>query len=302
MKEQHMCVDVNSYIADLNCPVTVKEGNPVAALSFKNLHAGTMIAIKFAAKGYNSFGEIVPVNGEEQFIITVQDISVPQGGMVRNLQVPLPQGDIRKMELTEHQYSFLDGTTAMYEGENRVDYDVELFDTQDAEEKEQLEALKTVNRQAAAKPAELDGAWVCLCGSYNTDENDVCDKCQMAKEAAFEAASEQALSELVEANKAKKAQQAAADKKKKKMLALLSIPAALILALIIAVGSNAAVLRGRKTFDSAADMQKAVQGRWTAVGDDGKTASGRIVISENKLEATADSSSAKASGSAAPQQ
>lgn len=80
MKEQHMCVDVNSYIADLNCPVTVKEGNPVAALSFKNLHAGTMIAIKFAAKGYNSFGEIVPVNGEEQFIITVQDISVPQGG------------------------------------------------------------------------------------------------------------------------------------------------------------------------------------------------------------------------------
>lgn len=204
------------------------------------------------------------------------------------------------MELTEHQYSFLDGTTAMYEGENRVDYDVELFDTQDAEEKEQLEALKTVNRQAAAKPAELDGAWVCLCGSYNTDENDVCDKCQMAKEAAFEAASEQALSELVEANKAKKAQQAAADKKKKKMLALLSIPAALILALIIAVGSNAAVLRGRKTFDSAADMQKAVQGRWTAVGDDGKTASGRIVISENKLEATADSSSAKASGSAAP--
>lgn len=64
MKEQHMCVDVNSYIADLNCPVTVKEGNPVAALSFKNLHAGTMIAIKFAAKGYNSFGEIVPVNGK----------------------------------------------------------------------------------------------------------------------------------------------------------------------------------------------------------------------------------------------
>ena len=300
MKEQHMSVDINSYIADLTCPVTVKEGKPVVALSFKSLHAGTMTAIKFAVKGYNSFGEIVPVNGEEQFLITVQDISVPQNGMIRNLQVPLPQDDIRKIELMEHQYSFADGTTAMYEGEKWVDYDVELFDTQDAEEKEQLDALKTINAQAAAKPAELDGAWVCLCGHYNTDENNVCNRCEMTKETAFETVQEPALGALMESYKEKKAHAAEADKKKKKLLMLLSIPAALVLALIITLAGNAAVLSQRKTFDSAADMQKALQGRWTAVTEDGKTASGRIVISENKLESTAGSTSAKASDSAAP--
>lgn len=297
MKEQHVKLDLNSYITELTCPVTVKDGKPVAALSFKNLHAGTLTAVKFAVKGYNSFGEIVPVNGEEQFLITVQDISAPQGGMVRNLQVPLPQDDIRKMELTEHQYSFADGTTAMYEGENWVEYDVTLFDTQDAVEKEQLDALKTVNHQAAAMPAQLDGAWVCLCGHYNLEGKETCGRCGMAKEAAFEAVSEPALTDLMEANKAKKAQQAAADKKKKKLLGLLSIPAALILALIIAVVSNAAVLSQRKTFTSAEAMQKAVQGRWTAASDG---AAGQLVISGNKMESAAGSSSAKASGSAAP--
>ncbi len=300
MKEQHISVDINSYLSELTCPVTVKEGNPVSVLSFRNLHAGTMTAIQFTAKGYNSFGELVPVNGEEQFLITVQDISVPQGKMVRNLQAPLPQGDIRKIELTEHQYSFADGTVAMYEGEKWVDYDVTLFDTQDAEEKEQLDALKTINAQAAAKPAELDGAWVCLCGHYNPEEKEACGRCAMTKEAAFEAVTETALNDLMEANKVKKAQAAEANKKQKKLLMLLSIPAALVLALIITLVGNAAVLSGRKTFDSAADMQKAVQGRWTAVTENGKTASGRIVISENKLESTAGSASAKASGSAAP--
>ena len=295
-----MSVDINSYIADLTCPVTVKEGKPVVALSFKSLHAGTMTAIKFAVKGYNSFGEIVPVNGEEQFLITVQDISVPQNGMIRNLQVPLPQEDIRKIELMEHQYSFADGTTAMYEGEKWVDYDVELFDPQDTVEKEQLDALKTINSQAAAKPAELENAWVCLCSGYNANEKETCDRCGMEKEAAFEAVNEPALDELVEAHKMKQAQAAEADKKKKKMLLLLSIPVALILALIIALVSNAAVLSQRKTFDSAADMQKAMQGNWTAVTEDGKSTSGSIVISENKLESTASSSSTKASGSAAP--
>ncbi len=68
MKIKHKRIDINSHITDIKCNIAVDNGIPKASVSFNNLGYGTITAVKFNARGYNSFGDIVYVNGSNSLL------------------------------------------------------------------------------------------------------------------------------------------------------------------------------------------------------------------------------------------
>ena len=60
-------IDINTHIEDLKCEISTDNGSALAKISFTNLGYGDITAIKFNACGYNLFGDIVPVNGKDEF-------------------------------------------------------------------------------------------------------------------------------------------------------------------------------------------------------------------------------------------
>ena len=63
MRTIQKTIDINAHIEELKCEINVDAGNTIAKISFVNLGFGDITAIKFNACGYNSFGDIVPVDG-----------------------------------------------------------------------------------------------------------------------------------------------------------------------------------------------------------------------------------------------
>lgn len=54
-------------------------------LEFDNLGCGSISAIKFEACGFNSFGDVVLVHGQEKFFLIVQDITIERNEHVKSL-------------------------------------------------------------------------------------------------------------------------------------------------------------------------------------------------------------------------
>lgn len=283
MKEKHCRIDINSYISDLVCKVDVQNGSSIATLSFQSLCKETITAIKFLAKGFNSFGDLVYVNGNDKFILIIQDIAIKQNEIAKNIKVTLPNADIRKLELVENQYCLSDGSVISYEGENWIEYDIEVFKSLDSAEKDQFEALKDINSKVICKPILIHSGWICLCGRYN-DNNDLnCSNCHMQKEKVFEIVSDSGITKLVNDYKNKKAEQAIIKAKKlkenKMKIAVISVIGLIFLGLII----NSVVLSHRKTFASESQMQTYMQGKWTYYTDYANNALFQIIIDDNQF-------------------
>lgn len=76
MKSVKKVIDINAHIENLKCQIESSAGGSLALISFDNLGFGTVTAIKFNAIGYNSFGDVIKINGNDRFFLIIQDISI----------------------------------------------------------------------------------------------------------------------------------------------------------------------------------------------------------------------------------
>lgn len=198
MKTEHREIDINAHITNITCNITVDNGIPETRISFTNLGYGTIEAVKFKAMGFNSFGDIVYVDGEKYFFVVLQDINVKVNESASNLKVNLPSSDIRRLELEECQIRLSDGSYLTYEGKNIIEYDIDTFDYDIENEQEIATALKSYESSAVCLPKNMADGWVCVCGHYNKISDTTCKLCRNNKDRTFEICSEEGLKKLVE--------------------------------------------------------------------------------------------------------
>lgn len=263
MISKQIKLDLNSCIKDLTFDVKVVNDIPTAYVSFTNVYNKTMNAIKFKGKGYNSFGDVVSINNNDSFLIVLQDLSVEYEGSVKNLKFTLPNSEFRKIELTESQYCFADGTVITYDEPNYIEYEIEEYDSNNEEEALVLASLREINPAIVNKPLSLDNGWVCSCGKFNLINDDTCVKCGLEKINAFQYETAEVLDSLIAEHKEKEIERKikAEETKKKNTIkySIIGVVAFAFLCLII----NAIVLNSRVTYSSVEDMRNAMQGTWT---------------------------------------
>lgn len=241
MKTIRKEIDINAHIENITCEVKVEEGNPNAIIGFDNLGNGTITAIKFNAKGYNSFGDIIKVEGEESFVLIIQDISIAKNSKAKDLKVALPNRDIRKLDLSEAQICFSDGRVVSYEGKASREIDIEVYDKYGSEQ-DSIYALKNkFGVDFRNKPIELKEGWICGCGRFNKTTDDVCTKCRNTRSEVMKYASDSEVENLVSQYKNEKKReednynQTLKQKENKKNIKVISVVTLCILVIVIAV-------------------------------------------------------------------
>ena len=194
MKIVDKVIDINAHIEDLKCEISTDNGSVLAKISFTNLGYGDITAIKFNACGYNSFGDVVPVNGKDKFFLIIQDVVIAMNETATELKARLPNIDMKKLDLEECQICYSDGSIVSYDGNNSLSFELEEID-----DKDQLSALhKLFSKNARFKPKDLEQGWVCSCGRFNRHEKSVCSLCCKNKSEIIKACSEDSLKKLVE--------------------------------------------------------------------------------------------------------
>lgn len=286
MEKEKLLFDVNAHITNINCRVLTEESGTKADISFDNLGYGKITAVKFNAKGYNSFGDVVTVSGNETFLMIIQDINIEKNSTATNIKVSLPSNEIKRVELEENQICFADGTVTSYEGKNEKEFDVEKFTF---EEQIELNALRDVfDSNVTYKLLETEDGWICSCGRYNKQNAEQCSLCGHSIDEVRENLSEDGIQTAIEKKTAldeqrkideeKKAiEKKKADKKKKIQIAIASVVA---LFFVIIIG-RAIVMSGRTTYSSKSAMKEALQGTYTYYSSSGN-ATQQIVISGDK--------------------
>lgn len=266
MISKQIKLDLNSCIKDLAFDVKVENDIPTAYVSFTNVYNKTMSAIKFKGKGYNSFGDVVKINNNDSFLVVLQDLSVEYEGCVKDLKFTLPNSEIRRIELTESQYCFTDGTVITYNEPNYIEYELEEYDQNNEEEALILASLREVNPAIVNKPLSLDRGWVCACGKFNLINDDTCIKCGLEKINAFQYKNTEVLDSLIAEHKEKEIERKIkAEETKKKNTIKYSIIGVVVFAFLCLI-INAIVLNSRVTYSSVEEMRKAMQGTWTHDG------------------------------------
>lgn len=290
MWKKQLRIDVNAHIVNLNCDIQVTDGVATAIIGFENRAFGTITAVKFSATGYNAFGDVVPVNGKDCFILIIQDIMVGKNERTQSLKAKLPNADIRRLELAESQICYADGKVLTYEGKKDTTFEIEELNTNDVTENEQRRALEDqIGTGFVNKPQEVKGGWICGCGYVNIPGGDVCLACELPKEKVFQTFTPEGLSEVVDRSReaaerrrekarTAEAEQAKASRKRN-----------IVIAICVAVGilftwmiGRSMILAKRTTYSSEDEMRKALQGNFVKYSYNGSVSS-YIVIKENKL-------------------
>lgn len=266
MLNKQIKLDVNSAISELFYEIKIENNIPFVYVSFKNIAKSTMTAIKFLAKGYNSFGDVINVNGKDTFLIMLQDLSIDTDKSIKPIKIQLPNSEIRTVELLENQYCFADGTIRTYLEPDYIEYEIEEYDAKVANERLILNSLKEIHPQTKNKPISLEKYWVCSCGKFNANDALYCVNCKFEKEEIFNVQSEETIETLISDHKKKEEERAVQREKDKKQniikFSIIGTIAFIFLCLII----NASILGGRVTYDSVEEMRDAMQGTWTHDG------------------------------------
>ncbi len=289
MEKERMLVDIHAHVSNVSCQVVKDDEKPKARISFHNLGFGKITAIKFNAKGYNSFGDLVTVYGNESFFIIIQDISVDKNATATNIEVSLPSDEIKKIELEETQICFADGTVTTYQGKKEIEFNVEKFSCEEQEGLE-LNALRDVfDSHVTYNVLETENGWICCCGRYNRTEDEKCSFCEHLLSEVKANVSEEGRKTAIEKKAAldeqrrieaeKKAEEKKQNKKKKMLLLAIASVVALLLMLLI---GRTIFLSGRSTYSSEDEMMEALQGRYTYYDASGE-ATQQIIISDNKV-------------------
>ena len=285
MKTVQKTIDINAHIENLQCEISADNGNAIAKISFTNLGYGDITAIKFNACGYNSFGDIVPVNGKDKFFLIIQDITIGKNEIATDLKAKLPNPDMKKLDLVECQICYADGTVASYDGDNSFDFELEEIDNP-----EQLSALhKLYDENAKFKPKDFEQGWVCSCGRFNKHDKNVCSLCNKNKTDTIKTCSDENLKKLVEEYKiseekdkqAREAEQARLEKEKKKRNIFIGIAIVVCIILAFPIG-HAIQISQRTTFSSEEEMKEALQGTWTYY-ENGYSAKYRVNIENDTV-------------------
>lgn len=259
-------VDINAHIDGLKCDVVKQNEDAYAVLKFDNLGYGSISAIKFDACGFNSFGDIVLVNGQEKFFLIVQDIEIEKNEQVTSLKAKLPNSDIKRLELQECQICYTNGTVVSYEGAHNCEFEVEEFDG--LEEKAAVKKLYSKN--AKYKVKEFEEGWICTCGRYNPHENEKCSLCENSKTLLLDMCSEDGMFRIIERyhSTCKEEERVAAEEEKKKQKKArkrnIGICVGIISAIVVIVLiSYANMMSKRQTYASVEKMREAMQGNWS---------------------------------------
>lgn len=283
MLKKKIVLDINTHIQNISA--SISNSSLQATVSFDNLGYGTITAVKFKAKGYNSFGDIVTINGKDTFYLVIQDLNILKNTAAKDIKINLPNNEIRKLELEEHQICFSDGSICTYAGNDSREFEVDEYEME-GEDKEKLLALRDkFGSQYKYKPKLFDCGWICCCGTYNNTERTTCHHCGCNKDALFQSNDDATIGTLIEEyhiaerkraeQKERDAIQKAKESKTKKIkIAIGAVAAILVLILII----YAIVMGGRSTYSSESEMRTALQGTYTYYNDSG-TATRQIVIS-----------------------
>ncbi len=277
MKTTKVVIDINAHVNNISCKVSPENGNSIATIDFDNLGYGTITAIKFIAKGYNSFGDLVPINGKDIFFLIIQDISIDINSQARNLKAILPNPDIRKLDLYESQICFADGSVVSCEGEDSREFELNEYE-ENGEDKEIYNALKNkFGNSIKYLPLQFSEGWICSCGRFNKTEKIKCSCCNNSKLDLQIYTSLEERTRVIEeykkiqeerAEEQQKAEKVKAQEEKKKKIVkgIGALCALLFIVLII----NSIILSGRTTYSSEEAMRTALQGTWTHYGSSGK--------------------------------
>ena len=196
MKLIKKTIDINAHVQNITYQISTDADISVAIIGFDNLGFGTVTAIKFEAKGYNAFGDIVQINGKEKFFLIIQDILIEKNGQARNLKVILPDPYIKKLELVEAQICYSDGDVISYEGENLKEFEIEEYDEYGSE-KDIVDALRDrFGINFKYKPIECLDGWICGCGRFNKSKIK-CSGCGNLKEDLFKYTSESEIEKMI---------------------------------------------------------------------------------------------------------
>lgn len=267
MKELEKLIDINSHIENLKCEVNYENGSVVAKISFDNMGYGDIIAIKFNACGYNTFGDIVSINGKNKFFLIIQDINIPKNESAVDLKAKLPEGDIRKLEIVESQICYADGSVVTYSGEQTLSFPLEEYDNQ-----EEIKALhKLYTDKAKYKIKDFEQGWICTCGRFNPNDLTKCTLCEKNKSETKKVCSEEGIKSLVEKyqiseeedKKAREEAEKKANVEKKKRNIMIGI-GSIIAIIFVCFIERSMVLSSRTTYSSEEEMKKALEGTYTA--------------------------------------
>lgn len=294
MKNVEKIIDINAHIEHLSCTITTESGVATAKISFDNLGFGDMTAIKFNACGYNSFGDIVPVNGKDKFFLIIQDFKVNKNEKSNDLKVKLPNADIKKLDLIESQVCYADGTVLTYEGEDSFSFSLEEFN----ESSEELIALRKIyDPKVRYVPKDFENGWICTCGRFNSLGKSQCSLCGNFKTNTMSACSDSNRKKVIEEYRKQKEQerenQIAENKRKEKesLKKKIYIAVGVVIALVIIIFcEEQSKLSKREIYSSVDEMRTDMQGNWSHYGYSGYDVLWQIQIDGDKAKQVFSSS------------
>ncbi|MDF2544179.1 MAG: hypothetical protein K0S47_3897 [Herbinix sp.] len=279
MVSEHFKIDINAYITNIQCNVNYSNGIATAEITFNNLGYGIITAIKFNSRGFNSFNDIVSIEGSEKFYLIFQNLSI-EPNKSGKLTTVLSNPNIKKLELIEDQICLSDGSVLNYEGENIIEYDIDKFERY--KEGELLTALREYEPSTICMPKKLDVGWVCLCGYFNKGQVINCLKCNKKKDETFFICSEEgkikALDEYrnnKEKERVRKIEENKRNHRKSRQRKIKWISASLLgLFAAIAIfvfAKHIFITNTRTIYNSENEMKDSLHGFWTfytELGDD----------------------------------
>ena len=98
MEQKQLYIDINSHLYNIEASISTQNNLTYANITFLNLGKDTITAVKLEAKAFNAFNEPVLINGKESFYLLIQDISVRKNKVSKNIELQLPNNDIRRLE------------------------------------------------------------------------------------------------------------------------------------------------------------------------------------------------------------
>lgn len=183
MKKIEKKIDLNAHIIDIHSSIVNRNGIFGASITFENVTKKTITAIKLYAVGYNSFDEVVMINGRDNFEILIQDIAI-QSNQIGTVNTPIPDQSIRKLEVKELQVCYMDGSIDIHNEECRI-LEIEEYESIGLEGKVKNALEDKYGPRFIYKPKDFYDIWMCGCGRVNKMDSCTCSSCHFTKEEIF---------------------------------------------------------------------------------------------------------------------
>lgn len=201
-------VDMNANILYLKHEIVADTSKTQARIEFRNMAYGTITAVKFEAKGYNAFGDVIQIAGKPTFDIVAQDLNIAPKKYAK-LDSVLPSKDIRKLDLKLKQVCYANGKIVNVQPEEIVTYEIEEIDENreklNQQEREARTVLKRRLDEAVCFSKPYGRNWICICGYLNRNTDTICKCCGCREVEMLEEYSEKRVTEKVEEKRRKAA-------------------------------------------------------------------------------------------------